>query len=306
MSIHAGINESSLAIGSIFSGSKGQVIDIYDPRKMTEPSIKRARHVTSLSSPAADLHCLPAPDDNFDAVFLIFTAHELRRHKDRLELFREIARGATKRRRIGPGRTRPRLGQLSCIRPGLSSFLLETHLGNRCKLSCAPDKAAYDRHTVCSRVRIAKISMNIYLAMKIAGALLLTLGLAHGFFYRIFEWKKELGQLSVLTRQMFLVHCFFISLSVTLIGACTLFYTDALLRSGTLSRVVLAGFALFWLVRAAFQFFVYDSAIWRGRRFYTFMHVVFSTFWTYLVLVYGAALRVACTYEYYSPTQIRN
>jgi SAM-dependent methyltransferase len=92
MSIHAGINESSLAIGSIFSGSKGQVIDIYDPRKMTEPSIKRARHVTSLSSPAADLHCLPAPDDNFDAVFLIFTAHELRRHKDRLELFREIAR----------------------------------------------------------------------------------------------------------------------------------------------------------------------------------------------------------------------
>jgi hypothetical protein len=78
-----------------------------------------------------------------------------------------------------------------------------------------------------------------------------------------------------------------------LIGACTLFYTKALLGSGTLSRVVLTGFLLFWLIRLVFQFFVYDSAIWRGRRFYTVMHVVFSIFWTYVVLIYGAALRVA-------------
>ncbi|HEY6986908.1 MAG TPA: hypothetical protein VH369_00915 [Bryobacteraceae bacterium] len=67
--------------------------------------------------------------------------------------------------------------------------------------------------------------MNIYFHLKIAGVLLVALGLAHSFFGR----------------------------------------------------------------------FVYDSAIWRGHRFYTFMHVVFSMFWTYLVLIYGAALRVACS-----------
>jgi hypothetical protein len=66
-----------------------------------------------------------------------------------------------------------------------------------------------------------------------------------------------------------------------------------LLGSGTLSRVVLTGFVLFWAIRLAFQVFVYDSAIWRGRRFYTFMHVIFSILWTYVVLTYGAALRVA-------------
>ncbi len=135
--------------------------------------------------------------------------------------------------------------------------------------------------------------MSIYLHLKVAGALLLLLGLAHSLFGRYFQWEKELARLSLLTRQIFLVHCFFIALLVALMGACSLLYTNALLRSGTLSRVVLTGFVVFWFTRLAFQFFVYDSAIWRGRRFYTVMHVVFSVFWIYVVLIYGAALRFA-------------
>jgi hypothetical protein len=133
--------------------------------------------------------------------------------------------------------------------------------------------------------------MNIQVHVKVAGALLLALGFEYTLFGHYFKWKKELAQLSLLTRQIFLVHCFFISLMVVLIGACSLFYTTALLGSGTLSRVVLAGFVLFWSIRLACQFFVYDSAIWRGRPFYTVMHVAFSIFWSYVVLTYGAALR---------------
>ena len=135
--------------------------------------------------------------------------------------------------------------------------------------------------------------MSVYLQLKVVGALLLILGLAHSLFGRYFKWKTELAGLSLLTRQIFLVHCFFISLAIVLMGACTLFYTNALLGSGMLSRVVLAGFAGFWLSRLLFQIFVYDPAIWRGRRFYTVMHVAFSLFWTYVVVVYGAALHLA-------------
>jgi hypothetical protein len=133
--------------------------------------------------------------------------------------------------------------------------------------------------------------MTINLHLKIVGALLLTLGLAHSMFGRYFNWQKELAQLSLLTRQMFLVHCFFIGLLVAMAGVCSLFYTGALLESGPLSRVVLTGLVVFWLLRLVFQLFVYDPAIWRGRRFYTIMHVVFSIFWTYAVLTYTVALR---------------
>lgn len=135
--------------------------------------------------------------------------------------------------------------------------------------------------------------MSIQLQLRFTGALLIALGLGHSLFGRYFKWDKELAQLSLLTRQIFLVHCFFISLTLVLMGACTLFCTDALIGSGTLSRIVLSGLVVFWLARLAFQFFVYDPAIWKGRRFYTVMHVVFSAFWTYVVLIYGAALRMA-------------
>jgi hypothetical protein len=135
--------------------------------------------------------------------------------------------------------------------------------------------------------------MNIYLHLKVVGALLVALGLANSFLGRYFKWKQELAPLSLLTRQVFQVHGFFIALVVAMMGVCSLFYTAPLLASGALSRVVLTGFLVFWLSRLAIQLFVYDPAIWRGRRFYTVMHVVFSIFWIYVVLTYGNALRIA-------------
>lgn len=135
--------------------------------------------------------------------------------------------------------------------------------------------------------------MNVYLHLKVVGALLVVLGLANTMLGRYFKWKQELAPLSLLTRQVFQVHGFFIALVVGMMGVCSLFYTNALLASGALSRVVLTGFLVFWLSRLAIQFFVYDPAIWRGRRFYTFMHLVFSIFWIYVVLTYGNALRIA-------------
>jgi hypothetical protein len=135
--------------------------------------------------------------------------------------------------------------------------------------------------------------MSVYVHLKVVGVLLVALGLAHSLFGRYFNWKQELAPLSLLTRQVFQVHGFFIALVVAMMGVCSLFYTTALLASGDLSRVVLSGFLIFWLSRLAIQLFVYDPAIWRGRRFYTFMHVVFTIFWIYVVLTYGNALRIA-------------
>jgi len=127
--------------------------------------------------------------------------------------------------------------------------------------------------------------------LQIVGAMLLTLGAAHSLFSRYFGWKKELSQLSLFTRQIFIVHCFFIALVVAMLGIASLFYTDVLLQPSAASRLMLAGIVVFWMCRLVIQFFVYDSAIWRGGRFYTYMHVVFSAFWMYVVITYSVALR---------------
>ena len=77
-------------------------------------------------------------------------------------------------------------------------------------------------------------------------------------------------------------------------GVVSLFYADALLSPGALSRAILAGMAAFWLCRLLAQFLAYDSAIWRGNRFRTFMHAAFSLLWSYVTATYGIALMTVC------------
>jgi hypothetical protein len=126
--------------------------------------------------------------------------------------------------------------------------------------------------------------------LRVVGVLLLLLGGSHVFFSRYFGWEQELETVSLLTRRIFFVHNFFIGLGVALAGAGSLFYADALLRPGALSRAVLAAMTAFWLCRLLAQFLAYDAAIWRGNRFRTFMHVAFAMLWCYVTTTYGLAL----------------
>jgi hypothetical protein len=132
--------------------------------------------------------------------------------------------------------------------------------------------------------------MNLSVHLEIVGALLVLLGLSHACFNRFFRWEQELARVSLLTRRIFYVHTFFIALGVVMAGAVSFLYADSLLRPGPLSRAILVGMTAFWLCRLLAQFFAYDSAIWRGDRFRTSMHVVFSLLWFYVTGVYTWAL----------------
>jgi hypothetical protein len=126
--------------------------------------------------------------------------------------------------------------------------------------------------------------------IRIVGALLVVLGLSHAFFNRYFGWEKELASVSLFTRRVFYVHTFFIAMGVTLSGIGSLLYADALVRPSALSRAILAGLVVFWMCRLLAQFLAYDSAIWRGDRFRTVMHIAFAVFWLYVTATYGSAL----------------
>jgi hypothetical protein len=132
--------------------------------------------------------------------------------------------------------------------------------------------------------------MSLTLHLKIAGATLLFLGLAHAFFPRRFNWKGELSAVSPLNRQIFQVHCFFVGLVVGMFGLLALLFTPALLERTALARVILAGLVLFWLARLIVQLFVYDRALWRGHRFNSCVHLLFTFFWAYYAAIFGWAL----------------
>ena len=125
--------------------------------------------------------------------------------------------------------------------------------------------------------------MDIHL--RIIGTMLMALALVHVIFPKYFNWRAELSQLSLMNRQMMVVHTFFIALTVFLIGLLSFSSAEMLITTPLGKRIAL-GLAIFWTIRAFTQFFVYSTTLWKGKAFETTVHVVFSAFWIYMSAVY--------------------
>ena len=120
---------------------------------------------------------------------------------------------------------------------------------------------------------------------KIIGVLLIVLACVHIIFPRYFNWKEELKSLSLINRQLMTVHTFFIALVVFLTGLLCLTSATELIET-KLGRTILLGLGLFWSIRLIIQFFGYSSKLWRGKKFETTVHVLFSLLWIYLSVVF--------------------
>lgn len=114
---------------------------------------------------------------------------------------------------------------------------------------------------------------------------MMVLAIIHVVFPKRFDWKKECGSLSLINRQMMYIHTFFIALVVFLMGALCVSAADDLI-STSLGRKVSLGLFVFWGARLVIQFFGYSPELWRGKRFETSVHIVFSFLWTYFSLVF--------------------
>ena len=123
------------------------------------------------------------------------------------------------------------------------------------------------------------------LHLKIIGILLILLALLHFFFPKRFNWERELSSLSVINRQLMYIHSFFIAFVIFLMGVLCLTSASELLNTN-LGKRISFGLAIFWAVRLVVQFFVYSSKVWKGKSFETGVHIVFSIFWIYLVVIF--------------------
>ncbi|HYE74387.1 MAG TPA: hypothetical protein VEF04_13695 [Blastocatellia bacterium] len=126
--------------------------------------------------------------------------------------------------------------------------------------------------------------------LKVVGVLMISLALLHALFPRRFNWKAELQTLSLLNRQLFLVHTFFIAWAVLLSGLLTLICAEQLVSKNILAQMVLILLTMFWGARWIAQQFYFSPKLWRGHRLNTVIHVVFTLLWTYFVTVYLWAL----------------
>jgi hypothetical protein len=135
---------------------------------------------------------------------------------------------------------------------------------------------------------------SVELHLRIVGLMLLLLVPVNLAAARRFNWRQEIGQLSLFTRQVFVVHMAFILLILVLFAGLCLGFTRELTTPSPLARGVLGGLTVFWAARLACQWLYYDVAVWRGNRFNTVVHVVFTATWAYFVGTFGYALYRVC------------
>ncbi len=120
---------------------------------------------------------------------------------------------------------------------------------------------------------------------KVIGVLLIGLALVHVVFPKYFNWDRELKPLSQINRQMMIIHTFFIALIVFLMGLLCLTSSTEIVETN-LGKKISLGLGVFWTVRLFVQFFGYSSDLWKGKKFETFVHIIFSLIWTYLSIIF--------------------
>jgi hypothetical protein len=107
---------------------------------------------------------------------------------------------------------------------------------------------------------------------------------------RIMKWKPELERVPLLIREVFHIHCIFISLTLSIFAALTWrFADDIALAASPLCIWLAAGIGLFWFVRSIMQWLYYSPSHWRGDLARTAIHWLLFLGYGALATVYFAA-----------------
>lgn len=98
---------------------------------------------------------------------------------------------------------------------------------------------------------------------------------------RIMGWKPDLARVSLLVREVFQIHAWFISLTLLIFAAFTARFAGEMAAGEELVyRWVACSIGLFWAVRSVLQVAYYSGSHWRGIASRTAVHVI-------LLVVYG-------------------
>ena len=101
------------------------------------------------------------------------------------------------------------------------------------------------------------------------------------FLVPLLKFQPELVRAPLLLREIFHVHAWFISLTLSIFATLTFrFAREIAFGSNELGRWLAAAIGIFWGVRTVLQVAYYSSSHWRGRLDRTLVHVA-------LLLLYG-------------------
>ena len=101
----------------------------------------------------------------------------------------------------------------------------------------------------------------IAIMLQSAAALQLGIALLNLFLVPLLKWKHALSQAPLLLREVFHVHAWFISISLTIFGLLTWRFAGELAaHTNALGGWLAAGIGIFWAIRTILQVTYYSSS----------------------------------------------
>lgn len=123
--------------------------------------------------------------------------------------------------------------------------------------------------------------MNLEPLLYFAAAGQLGVAVLNLFIVRLLDWRQELERMPLLLREVFMVHAWFISVTLAIFAAITLrFAPEMAAGSAEIFRWIGVCIGVFWGFRTILQITYYSSSHWRGQPKRILAHIT-------LLLLYG-------------------
>ena len=114
---------------------------------------------------------------------------------------------------------------------------------------------------------------HLELFLRIVAVAQLALAVLSYFLPHIMDWKAEIQRMSPLVRDVFVIHAWFISITLIIWGILTWHFAEQMVHAPTeLSRWLCGAIGAFWGIRCVLQWLHYSPAHWRGNPTRTVIH----------------------------------
>jgi hypothetical protein len=133
------------------------------------------------------------------------------------------------------------------------------------------------------------LRIHLGLFLRAAAIAQLAVAILNLWLIRIMKWKPDLDRMPLLIREVFQIHCIFISATLSIFAVLTWRFAGEIASAANPVFVWLAtAIGLFWSIRTIMQWSHYSSEHWWGDSLRTVIH------WT-LFLGYGALASIYFT-----------
>ena len=127
----------------------------------------------------------------------------------------------------------------------------------------------------------------VSLFLRFAGAGLILLAFVHIPIGKHLKWSEDAARLTPVNASIFRVHTFFICLVLVMMGLPCLFDPLVFMEKSRAGAWLAWSFSAFWVIRLYFQWFVYRTEFWRGKRRETLVHCWFTIVWASLAALFA-------------------